>query len=320
MGTPSTRTCQDDMRREPCTRVPVDEEFATALLAAKSPKSQCYTVPESGSESDGNAHAAHRDTVGSGIGSHPVEDTYTYTFTKPASPLSFSRQGSKSYKLLQQATSVEDFVAALSVVRQSISTKTKKPQYKPADSGSEHSSSDSDDTFGGYPVGDIYSHTWTTPFGMKWKTTKTDKQNLYVSKVAPDSQAMEGGVLKGSKLLSFNGQLVENLGSKEIYSRLAQASLPLTITFLKPDAAKRADRHNDQDGTPEPPQAPKHSSPSVESPRALMNTAAAPAPAPNPTDYSDDAPDSLSRAITGTPSQAQHLLNSPPGHSGDSLR
>jgi len=71
---------------------------------------------------------------------------------------------------------------------------------------------------------------------MVWKTRKEDidKKNLYVSKINSGSEAEEGGVVIGSKLLCFNGEMIEDLGAKQIYLRSTQVSLPVTITFLKP--------------------------------------------------------------------------------------
>ena len=129
---------------------------------------------------------------------------------------------------------------------------------------------------GGHSEADVYSHSFMTkPFGMEWKTTKTDKKNLYVSKVAPNSQAEEGGVLKGSKLVSFNGVLIENMGAKKIYAKLSQAELPLTITFLKPKSVEKMEKvksdsagDQDADGTPEPPRV-SSKAPPADSPKSL---------------------------------------------------
>lgn len=166
----------------------------------------------------------------------------------------------------------DDFAAALAQVGTS---KSKKSLYSNALQSEESEDSDGA-TFGGYPVKDVYSHQFITkPFGMEWKTTKTDKKNLYVSKVAPDSQAEEGGVVKGSKLLSFNGEMIENLGAKKIYGKLADADLPMTITFLKPKTVSKPNVlsavKSDSEGTPEPPRAPSGAPPG-DSPRAIANT------------------------------------------------
>ena len=74
----------------------------------------------------------------------------------------------------------------------------------------------------------------TKLFGIEWKTTENDKKNLYVGKVKSKSQAASGNVKAGSKLLSLNGQMVEDVGAKIIYEALAVSEMPLTITFLKP--------------------------------------------------------------------------------------
>ena len=71
----------------------------------------------------------------------------------------------------------------------------------------------------------------TKPFGMEWKVTKSDKNNLYVSKVQPISQAALGNVTIGSKLISLNGEMIEDMGANNIYGKLA---VSVTITFLKP--------------------------------------------------------------------------------------
>ena len=69
---------------------------------------------------------------------------------------------------------------------------------------------------------------------MEWKTTKTDRNNLYISKVQPRSQAALGNVTVGSKLISLNGEMIEDIGAKAIYGKLSLSEMPLTITFLKP--------------------------------------------------------------------------------------
>eukprot|EP00486_Rosalina_sp_Unknown_P016485 CAMPEP_0201594100 /NCGR_PEP_ID=MMETSP0190_2-20130828/191516_1 /ASSEMBLY_ACC=CAM_ASM_000263 /TAXON_ID=37353 /ORGANISM="Rosalina sp." /LENGTH=419 /DNA_ID=CAMNT_0048053573 /DNA_START=1 /DNA_END=1257 /DNA_ORIENTATION=+ len=99
--------------------------------------------------------------------------------------------------------------------------------------------------YGNHPIDEIYSYTFITkPFGMEWKTTKADKKNLYVSKVQPKSQAALGNVKVGSKLISFNGEMIEDLGAKNIYGKLAVSEMPLTITFLKP-FKKEMDKEGD---------------------------------------------------------------------------
>jgi len=120
----------------------------------------------------------------------------------------------------------DEFAAALIVVG---SNKSPKSLYDTAVSGSDIERALNSH----HPAEDIYGHTFTAePLGMEWKTLGAGKKNLYVSKVAPGSQAEAGGVIVGSKLLSFNGQMIENLGAKRIYDLKQQAGLPLTITFL----------------------------------------------------------------------------------------
>merc|ERR1712129_423980 len=72
-----------------------------------------------------------------------------------------------------------------------------------------------------------------------------------------------GGVKLGSKLLSFNGEMIEDLGAKLIYKKLSQEEMPLTITFLKPfDEQKDEEIENEHetpggpDSTPPAPPAP----------------------------------------------------------------
>merc|ERR1712141_746746 len=159
----------------------------------------------------------------------------------------------------------DDFAAALSVVSKG---KSKKSLYASAVSGSDEDS----DTFGGYPKSEVYSHQFITkPFGMEWKTTKTDKQNLYVFKVVSGSYADEGGIKMGSKLLSFNGQMIEHMGAKKIHAKLRQAELPLTITFLKPKIEKPTSMNqvkSDSHDTPEPPRVSSQAPPG-DSPKAI---------------------------------------------------
>eukprot|EP01083_Nonionella_stella_P295978 1005645_1 len=101
--------------------------------------------------------------------------------------------------------------------------------------------------YGNHPIDEIYSYTFISkPFGMEWKTTKKDKKNLYVSKVQQNSHAATGNVLVGSRLISFNGEMIEDLGAKKIYGKLALSDMPLTITFLKPykkDEDKEGDNY-----------------------------------------------------------------------------
>ena len=75
---------------------------------------------------------------------------------------------------------------------------------------------------------------------MEWKTKKEDKKNLYVTKVLKKSQAADGNVTVGSKLLAINGEKIEDLGAKKIYGTLAVAEFPITITFLKPHQPETA--------------------------------------------------------------------------------
>merc|ERR1712228_923035 len=107
--------------------------------------------------------------------------------------------------------------------------------------------------YGNHPIDQIYSCTFITkPFGMEWKTTKQDKKNLYVSKVNNSSQAGIGGVKVGSKLLSFNGELIEDKGAKVIYALLSDTDMPLTITFLKPfENEEEEEKEKKEDKKPE---------------------------------------------------------------------
>ena len=96
----------------------------------------------------------------------------------------------------------------------------------------------------------LYLDTFITkPFGMEWKTTKADKKNLYVSHIQPHSQAALGNVNIGSKLIAFNGEIIEDLGAKQIYGQLNISEMPLTITFLKPPQSEE-----DKEGDPNSPQ------------------------------------------------------------------
>eukprot|EP01084_Bolivina_argentea_P137493 242159_1 len=111
------------------------------------------------------------------------------------------------------------------------------------------------DFYGDHPIDEIYSYTFVTkPFGMEWKTLKKDKKNLYVSKVTKKSQAELGKIGIGSKLISFNGEMIEGLGAKKIYAKLAITEMPLTITFLKPpkrEQDKEGDAYKKTEADPE---------------------------------------------------------------------
>merc|ERR1719242_2000035 len=222
-----------------------------------------------------------------------VSFDYEAATESPESPRSRTAGRPLSTKGNQSVPSTardDDFAAALAVVG---SSKSKVSLYTNAASADE-SESREHQMFGGYDARNVYSHTFgSKPFGMEWKTRKSDKKNLYVSKVSPNSQADEGGVQKGSKLLSFNGEMIENMGGNVIYSKLSEAKLPLTITFLKPDAGRssvvagqvsvtnalnKVKSDSEDNGTPEPPRAPSNAPPG-DSPKAMDNDSV---PAPKP--------------------------------------
>ena len=81
------------------------------------------------------------------------------------------------------------------------------------------------------------------PFGMVWGSRKSDRNNLYVTGIEPDSPAFLLGVKLGSKLIKLGEQHVENLGAKEVFwhfkkSHDADEALPLSITFRNPKEAQ----------------------------------------------------------------------------------
>lgn len=81
-------------------------------------------------------------------------------------------------------------------------------------------------------------HPKQKPFGINMSTTKSDKYNLYVTKVDPDSIAMGKGVTRGTKLVALNGESIEGIGAKEIFRRLKTTPLPLDIMFRRRNRRK----------------------------------------------------------------------------------
>eukprot|EP01083_Nonionella_stella_P003574 10275_1 len=76
------------------------------------------------------------------------------------------------------------------------------------------------------------------PFGMTWASRKSDRKNLYVTKIDVDSPAFYKNVITGSKLIAFEDESIEDLGAKEIfwqYKNKYDDTLPLHITFRKPE-------------------------------------------------------------------------------------
>eukprot|EP01084_Bolivina_argentea_P122941 217892_1 len=79
---------------------------------------------------------------------------------------------------------------------------------------------------------DEYTTTFESkPFGMTW--ISLNKKNLYVSDIDENTPAYHKNVQIGSKIIKFGDQIVENMGTKEIFSHYKKNhdTLPLTITF-----------------------------------------------------------------------------------------
>eukprot|EP01084_Bolivina_argentea_P252345 423543_1 len=91
-------------------------------------------------------------------------------------------------------------------------------------------------------LSDEYTITFEAkPFGMTWASRKSDRKNLYVTGIDPDTPAYYNNVIIGSKLLKFGDQNIENLGAKEIfwhYKNSYNDVLPLKVTFRKPTPPK----------------------------------------------------------------------------------
>lgn len=79
----------------------------------------------------------------------------------------------------------------------------------------------------------------TQPFGMNLSTLKTDKYNLYVSKVEGNSIAARNNVTVGLQLVAINGESVEGIGSILIFQRVREAELPAQIMFRKRKKQRR---------------------------------------------------------------------------------
>jgi len=72
------------------------------------------------------------------------------------------------------------------------------------------------------------------PFGMEWTATEEGK-NLWVSSIAPKSEAAKKGVVPGSVLMALNGIDIKDLGAKRIHEKASSCGLPLRISFRKPE-------------------------------------------------------------------------------------
>eukprot|EP00484_Ammonia_sp_Unknown_P021754 CAMPEP_0197026104 /NCGR_PEP_ID=MMETSP1384-20130603/6266_1 /TAXON_ID=29189 /ORGANISM="Ammonia sp." /LENGTH=818 /DNA_ID=CAMNT_0042454715 /DNA_START=5 /DNA_END=2461 /DNA_ORIENTATION=+ len=146
--------------------------------------------------------------------------------------------------------------------------------------------------YGGHSMQDIYSCTFLTkPFGMEWKTTKQDKKNLYVSKIQDGSQASIGGVTVGSRLLSFNGEMIENLGAKKIYAKLTNVGMPVTITFLKPP--KSEEEQEGDSNAPPPMMSADEAMANAKKPPLAKLPSSPPAPVSHSPNVSDIPPAAL---------------------------
>ena len=88
----------------------------------------------------------------------------------------------------------------------------------------------------------------TKPFGINMSTIKSDKYNLYVTKVNVNSVAMQKGVVRGTKLVALNGESIEGIGAKAIFDRLKKTPLPLDIMFRRRDRRKSSIIERNQSG------------------------------------------------------------------------
>ena len=87
---------------------------------------------------------------------------------------------------------------------------------------------------------------------LKMHLTTTDNVHLFVKEVTPISEAAAAGVVPGSMVVALNGKNIQDLKPQQIVQKVTSASLPLRITFRKPQGSA-APIHSAMGGVQGPP-------------------------------------------------------------------